>query len=1439
MTEIKNTLRLAIFFKNSRRGDRKTKKILILLIIFFCSAVQSFSQADTSFWFAAPAITPSHENTPIVLRLSSYDKAADVTISEPGNASFQSYKIHLIPYTAQTVTLTGQMNIIENKPAVTVLNYGIHISASANISAYYEEGQLYNPEIFPLKGKTGEGLNFLIPSQTRFSTWAGLATPAHSGFVIVATQDNDSVTITLSKNAGAHTANVPFIIVLNKGQSYAVIADGTAATSHLGGSVIQSKKPIAVTIYDDSVDAATACATCTCKDLIGDQIVPINNTGQEFIIVRGNLSLPSPADYFYVWPTVDNTTISVNGVVVATRNIGQSYEGVLSDPSAYIVTSNNAYVYQLTGINCEMAATDLPSIKCTGSQLVSFVRSTNEYFQLNLLCKTPDIANFKVNGQAGIITAAMFQDVPGTNGVWKSARITTAYLNNIDQVFPALATSIVSNTSGLFHLGFLNGASYTGSRLGYFSNYATVETSPTVASASCFGSDIKLTSTLVSGASYSWSGPNGFTSSSNDTTIYNANFSNTGTYYLTANINGCGTSFDSVVLTVHPLPTISFVKPVDTVCFNSSKKINFTLTGTAPWSLIYTDGVSKDTIPSITTSASFFIAKPAATTVYSINNITDSNTCTVAAIVIPQKDTLVVNQLPVANFGYSTIHCEKNAVTFYDSSKANLDSLVNWYWIMGNDSIRNVADKNPFTETYSPWGNYTVKLAVQSSMGCKSDTTTKTITIHPLPTVGFILPEVCLNDASALFTDSTKMIDGSQLKSWQWNFDASTASPTVPSNHYPTPLTSTQQNPSVHYDFSSHYKVQEIVTSNDGCVDSLTSSFTVNGAKPHAAYVVLDSAKLCSNSFVQLQNFSTVDFGTVTSTEIFWEPSVDSIDQHPDSGKIYKYLYPNFQTPASKTYSVKMIARSGNASVCADSLTTIITIHQSPKVAFEILPGICNDTTARQITQANETGNVPGTFAFYGTGVDTITGIFSPRQVSAGTYPIKYVYTTAIGCSDSAIQNQIVWPSPVAKWGVSSPTCEKNNITFTDSSINLANNQSKIIKWDWNFGDAVTDSIITNNLPFVKKYTSANIYTARLIVQTDSGCVSKPNTQTINVHYLPKPNFGLPIICLPDGRGQFTDSSTIADTSMLNYFWNFGDAADPTPSLLPSPTHKFSSLGPFNIQLKLTSKDGCIDSLQKTLTTVYPQPKANFTIQSAEACLGDTIHFFDATTNYTDSIKYWYWDLSQNNFSRVQNPSRQFSDSGTFNISLFIFDAKGCVSDTAIKSVVVDPYPHLSLTHNVVVLEGGHLQLKPIFYAVNPGFNWSPDLYLDSTNVAYPITSPLNDITYKLTLTGKGNCAVSDTVFVKLLLSPMVPNAFSPNGDGINDTWIIKYLDSYPNCEVKVFDRGGHLIFHSVNYDKPWDGTFNGKPLPIGTYYYIINPKNGRAIISGSVTILK
>jgi len=84
-----------------------------------------------------------------------------------------------------------------------------------------------------------------------------------------------------------------------------------------------------------------------------------------------------------------------------------------------------------------------------------------------------------------------------------------------------------------------------------------------------------------------------------------------------------------------------------------------------------------------------------------------------------------------------------------------------------------------------------------------------------------------------------------------------------------------------------------------------------------------------------------------------------------------------------------------------------------------------------------------------------------------------------------------------------------------------------------------------------------------------------------------------------------------------------------------------------------------------------------------------------------------------------------------------------------------------------------------------------------------------------------------------------VPTAFTPNNDGKNDTWEIVGLSTYPRSVITIFNREGTQLFRSVGYSKPWDGTFNGKPMPFGTYYYVIDLKDGFKLLSGWVALVK
>ncbi len=101
---------------------------------------------------------------------------------------------------------------------------------------------------------------------------------------------------------------------------------------------------------------------------------------------------------------------------------------------------------------------------------------------------------------------------------------------------------------------------------------------------------------------------------------------------------------------------------------------------------------------------------------------------------------------------------------------------------------------------------------------------------------------------------------------------------------------------------------------------------------------------------------------------------------------------------------------------------------------------------------------------------------------------------------------------------------------------------------------------------------------------------------------------------------------------------------------------------------------------------------------------------------------------------------------------------------------------------------------------------------------------------------------ISDSFVLKSLNRSClnIPTAFTPNGDGYNDTWVIDNIQLYPEAVIEIYNRWGELIFRSdKGYDNPWDGTFRGRELPIDSYYYVIDPGKGKEPFTGTVTIIK
>ena len=156
------------------------------------------------------------------------------------------------------------------------------------------------------------------------------------------------------------------------------------------------------------------------------------------------------------------------------------------------------------------------------------------------------------------------------------------------------------------------------------------------------------------------------------------------------------------------------------------------------------------------------------------------------------------------------------------------------------------------------------------------------------------------------------------------------------------------------------------------------------------------------------------------------------------------------------------------------------------------------------------------------------------------------------------------------------------------------------------------------------------------------------------------------------------------------------------------------------------------------------------------------------------------------------------------------------------------------------ITEGESVKLNGTAAGDSVGYYWTPAAYLDNANSLTPIASPIDNTTYTLHVQSNSSCGQdSSSVYVRVYKKVTVLNAFSPNNDGINDYWDIKQLNTYPECSVMVFNRYGQQVYQSTGYAKPWDGKYNGAPLPQGTYYYIIDLKNDTPKLAGWVLIVR
>ena len=463
-------------------------------------------------------------------------------------------------------------------------------------------------------------------------------------------------------------------------------------------------------------------------------------------------------------------------------------------------------------------------------------------------------------------------------------------------------------------------------------------------------------------------------------------------------------------------------------------------------------------------------------------------------------------------------------------------------------------------------------------------------------------------------------------------------------------------------------------------------------------------------------------------------------------------------------------------------------------------------------------------------------------------YYVKTAYNNNPGCASTDSVLVSIYPRPVVNFLLPDICLNDAVAQFQDSS-STQEPSTRPFSYHWNFGDinaTIANPDTSTAMNPRHSYSAAATYNMRLQVKNSKGCAdSLLKVFTVN-GAIPKAGFTVndPQSFCNNKALYITDQSGVNFGKIVKVQISWGDTTgvtqidnDPLPGKTYQhfyPIAQTTAIVNYTILYKVFSGISCISEVSRVVT-IKQSPKVIFP-PITSFCQDSTtfkLNQVSETTGLPGVFGFYGNGVSVDGV--VYPPA---VGEGTHSIISKFSAVNGC-EDSAFRDITIWPVPVVNAGPDLFVLKGGTVLIDANATASEVTYNWVPSLYLNSNAVMQPLCTPVNDITYTISVSGIGGCSAMDTVHIKILPRPYVPNAFSPNNDGLNDTWQIKYLDTYQDCEVDIFNRFGQHIFHSLGYKKPWDGTFNGMPQSPGVYAYIIRTKKLNKQFSGTVMIVR
>lgn len=448
-------------------------------------------------------------------------------------------------------------------------------------------------------------------------------------------------------------------------------------------------------------------------------------------------------------------------------------------------------------------------------------------------------------------------------------------------------------------------------------------------------------------------------------------------------------------------------------------------------------------------------------------------------------------------------------------------------------------------------------------------------------------------------------------------------------------------------------------------------------------------------------------------------------------------------------------------------------------------------------------------------GDGTTDGNASPMHTynQPGSYDVRLTVTTAQGCTaDSLFEDLItVHPKPTASFMPDTTIgCVGLPVIFTDTSTPAGN-----YTCTWSFGDG---GISNDPSPASHAYTEPGTYNVMLMVTSEHGCtddVTMP--QLIQVLPSPEPSFIIDPVsgCIPL---NVRFDNTTPGQEQQTAFWDLGNG-DTDTTLSTSTT--YSLPGTYTVSLTMTNALGCSATLTAEDTIhAYGLPVVSFSVEPGAGCAPLAVQFQNTTD--PGMIGGCTWDFGDGASSTDCTTSHLYQSPGSFNVSLHVTSPAGCDGDTTLYQIVrVDPSPLADFDFSPWPTDIFHPEVLFQDASSDDVVSWSwifpqgdPASSVDSmVRVTFPGDEG-GDYPVELIVANSHGC--TDTLVrlvpVNGIFSVYVPNAFTPNNDGINDLFVPVIKDAdVRRYEFIVFDRWGAEIFHSTEIGAGWDGTVNGE----------------------------